>query len=259
MNKNFKSDFINIINKLKNEENFSFIRFSDGELFIIQNKELILNSSGTYVDGVLCGPAYAPEDHKFFLPEKHKYFRDKLEESLAFHKKNYFVGISCKCCVGERNCNYMKSIYGKEDEYLTWSNLFVNSNYPLFVKNFLPSLKNKKIVFICNKKADLSKMPINVVKDFRIGTNAMIEQFDLYKDILSYIEKENIKNHIFLFSASSLTNITVYELFKKYDNNTYIDIGTTMNVFMNLSIERSYLKSFWKNEPGVDLFKTCIW
>lgn len=257
--KNFKDDFLKIINKLKSGENFSFIRFSDGELFILQNKKLILNSSGTYVDEVLCGPAYAPEDHKSFIPLQHEYFRKKLEESLTFHKKNYFVGISCKCCVGQQNCDYMKNLYGQEDEYLTWSNLFVNSNYPLFVQNFLPALKNKKVVFICNKKADLSKMPINVVKEFRIGTNAMIEQFNLSEEISQYIKDNDIKDHVFLFSASSLTNITAYELFKKHDNNTYIDIGTTMNIFMNLSIERSYLKSYWKNQPGSDIMKTCIW
>ena len=77
--------------------------------------------------------------------------------------------------------------------------------------------------------------------------------------LCKFIEDNKISDHIFLFSASSLTNITAYELFKKYDNNTYIDIGTTMNKFMGLSIERSYLKGYWEKTQTLDLMKVCIW
>jgi hypothetical protein len=257
--KTFQGDFYKIVEKLKNNENFSFIRFSDGELFVLQNKELILNSSGTTLNGSIVGQAYAKEDHKEFIPGKHEFFRKKLQDSLQFKKENYFVGISCKCCVGEENCNLMKEMRGSDDEWLTWSNLLVNSNYPLFIKHFLPALKDKKIVFICNEKANLKNMPINVVKDFRIGFNAMINNFDIHEEISKFIEQNDIKNHVFLFSASSLTNVTAYELFKKHSNNTYIDIGTTLNKFMGLSIERSYLKGYWEKLQTPDLMKVCIW
>ena len=257
--KTFKGDFYNLLEKLKKGENFSFIRFSDGELFILQNKHLILDNKDTRLDGNIVGPKYAIEDHKEFIPGQHEFFRKKLEDSLKFHKKNYYVGLSCKCCVGEDNFNLMKHLRGIEDEYTTWANLFVNSNYPLFIQNFLPVLKNKKIIFVCNEEANLNKMPINIVKDFRIGNNAMINNFEIYKEISKYIEENNIKDHIFLFSASSLTNVTAYELFKENENNTFIDIGTTLNPFLNLSIERSYLKAYWKKENNLDLLKTCVW
>ena len=40
--KHFKEHFFLLFEKLKNKEHFAFSRFSDGELFIMQNKELIL-------------------------------------------------------------------------------------------------------------------------------------------------------------------------------------------------------------------------
>lgn len=257
--KDFKQDFFNLIEKLKKGENFSFIRFSDGELFVLQNKELSLGPTGTFVDKVLCGPKYAEEDYKEFIPEKHQFFREKLLESIKHKQENYYVGISCKCCVGQHNNQYMLDLIGDDNEFGTWSNLFVNSNYPYFVKHFLPALKGKNIVFMCNEKSNLSKLPVNVVKDFRIGRNAMINNFEIHKEIQSYIDENEIKDHVFLFSASSLTNITAYELFKRNPNNTFIDIGTTMNIFMGLSIERSYLNAYWKKMSHPDLLKVCVW
>ena len=43
----------------------------------------------------------------------------------------------------------------------------------------------------------------------------------------------------------------IYELFKKYDKNTYIDIGTTLNVELGMKGRRAYLR-------GGDN-KICVW
>ena len=43
--KDFKKAFDAMLSKLKNKENFAFTRFSDGELFIMQNKTLVLADS----------------------------------------------------------------------------------------------------------------------------------------------------------------------------------------------------------------------
>ena len=41
--KKFKNDFLYFLSKIKSGKNFGFSRFSDGELFIIQNKKLIID------------------------------------------------------------------------------------------------------------------------------------------------------------------------------------------------------------------------
>lgn len=259
MLKTFKNDFNKLLNKLKNGENFSFIRFSDGEMFCLQNKKLQLNQYGTFLDDQLIGPIYTPEDYKEFLPNEHQEFYNKLHESLKYQSENYYVGLSCPCCVGIKHFKEMIQMRGCDDAETTWANLFVNSNYPLFVQQFIPELKKRGIILICNQNADLSKSQLNILKDFRIGQNAMINDFNLHKQIGAYIENNNIKNQIFCFAASSLTNITVYELVKKYPENIYLDIGTTLNPILGLPITRDYLRAFWTNQPHQDLFKTCIW
>jgi hypothetical protein len=257
--KSFKKHFDIIYNKIKNNENFAFIRFSDGEMFVMQNRKLELSERGTYIDDQLAGPTYTKEDYKFFDPAQHQDFKNKLIQSYQHKQDAYYVGLSCACCVGMQSYKWMKSLRGSDDEHLTWSNLFVNSNYPLFIQNILPELLNKKIVIICNENADLSNSKFNIVKDFRIGRNAMINNADIYKDISKWIEDNDIKDHVFCFSASSLTNITVYELYQKYANNTYIDIGTTLNPVFGFPLTRDYLKAYWSNQDHPDLHKTCIW
>jgi len=58
-----------------------------------------------------------------------------------------------------------------DDEHLTFSNLFINANYPRFMEEYIPVLQKKKIVFVANENADLSKLGLNIIKDFRIGSN----------------------------------------------------------------------------------------
>ena len=42
---NFREHFIKFKSKLDNKENFAFSRYSDGEMYILQNKELVLDNN----------------------------------------------------------------------------------------------------------------------------------------------------------------------------------------------------------------------
>ena len=152
----------------------------------------------------------------------------------------------------------MHDLYGEIDENLTSTNLLVNSNYPLFVSNFIPILKTKKIVFICSKNADLSKTNLDIVKDFRVGKNCIVNDHHLIEEIKEWIMKEEITNHVFLFSASSLSEVLIHELYKVNDKNTYIDVGTTLHPYMGLDIARDYLKAYHQNFPHPDLKNSCV-
>ena len=61
--KNFNDAFDSLLNKIKNKENFAFTRFSDGELFILQNKTVVL-ADNHYITGDIKGPnRYTKEEH----------------------------------------------------------------------------------------------------------------------------------------------------------------------------------------------------
>lgn len=256
----FKNDLKKIYLKLKNNEPFAFTRFSDGEICVMQNQELKLANDHVVMGETKYNFGYSSDDHKHFDPSEHSFLKDKLIEAYTFKKENYFVGGICKdcTCASREFAPWMHNLYGSIDHNLTSANLLVNSNYGLFIKMFLPLLEQKKIVFVCSENANLSNTKFNIVKDFRVGKNCIVNDHHLIDEIKQWISKEEIKDHIFLFSASSLSEVLIHELYKDFDQNTYIDVGTTMHPFIGLSIERDYLRAYWNNIPHPDLYKSCV-
>ena len=115
-----------------------------------------------------------------------------------------------------------------------------------------------KCVIVCNENADISRLSF-VVADFRVGHNAMINDYSLIENISDWIKTNKIENHLFLFSASTFSKFAIHQLFDSFPTNTYIDIGTTINPLISMRSDRTYLRQFWLGEKGNDLEKTCIW
>lgn len=258
MGKHFREDFFKFANKLKHGENFAFTRYSDGELYILQNKELKLDE-GLIQIGERTEPGiYKKPDFKHYDPIKHGGFRDKLIEAFQHKQFRYYKGITCSCCISKKDFDWQLELHGGDDDSLTWANLWVNGNYVLFITHILPMFYSKSCVFIGHESANISKFPF-FVKDFRVGYNAMINDYSKIDDIKAWILSNKIENHVFLFSASTFSNLAIYELYKDFPNNTYLDIGTCLTPMMDMPIERDYLKRFWLYAGGGDLQKICVW
>ncbi len=256
--KNFRGDFVKLKTKLENKEPFAFSRYSDGEMYILQNKELVLDNGLIQIGDEKQGGVYQSPDFKHFDPKEHGFYQQKLVESLQYKQHNYFKGISCSCCVGKEAFDWQVDLAGGDDESLTWANLWVNGNYPLFITHILPIFYSRDCVFIGHEDANLNRLPF-FVKDFRVGYNAMINDYGKIEDIKKWIKEENIENHLFLFSASTFTNLAVVELFREFPNNTYIDIGTCLTPMMDMPTHRGYLQAFWNYRPNQDIQKICVW
>jgi|TARA_R110000824_G_scaffold177610_9_gene357097 hypothetical protein len=255
----YVGDFFTLLSKLKKGEHFAFSRYSDGEVFVMQNIKVVLGSEQVEVGEKVYNFGYSKDDFKEFLPERDQFVREQLLESFTYAKKNYFIGAGCdRCtCAIKEYIPWLQEIYNNGDEHWTTPNLFVNANYPLFVNHYIPEFSNHKIVMVCSENADLEELPFKVVKDFRVGENCIVNDHELVDEIAEWIQHEDIKDHVFLFSASSLSEILIYKLFKLYDQNSYIDIGTTMHKWLGLSLERDYLRAYWSGAPLMDLFKKC--
>ncbi len=87
----------------------------------------------------------------------------------------------------------------------------------------------------------------------------MINDYDKINDIKKWISENDIQNHVFLFSASTFSNLAIFELFREFPNNSYIDIGTCLTPMMGMPTERGYLQAFWGYRGGPDIQKICIW
>jgi len=260
--KTFRGDFDLLKNKLINDEHFGFSRFSDGEMFILQNKRLELNENHYIIGEQTGGGWYNKEEQKKFDPKEHQFYRNKLIESIQFKKENYYKGISCRCCIGQESFDFQIDISGGDTDDLTWANLWNNGNYESFLAEILPIFNDKKIIMVINESANLTKLPFAIEKDFRVGTNCFINDYGLIEEIKQYISDNEIENHVFLISAASLSNLLVHQLFDFNDKNTYVDIGSTINPIVEMEGwkgSRSYLREHWLGEPKNALNKICIW
>jgi len=256
----YEDDFFELLRKIKNHENFAFTRFSDGELFIMQNKELNLRKESVVVGDIVYNFGYDEEDHKHFDPVKHQFLKDALLDAYTYKKDNYFVGGICSncTCASMEHKDWMQEQYGNMDKNYMTTNLLVNSNYEIFMSQMLPEIKKRELVIVCNERATFPDKDLKIKKHFKVGKNCIVNDWHLIEEISNWIADNNIEDYLFLFSASSLSEVLIHQLYKKYDNNTYIDIGTTMNKSLGLSLKRDYLKSYW--ESGFfspDIFRKC--
>lgn len=239
--KTFKGDFDFFVNKIKNNEHFSLSRWGDGELMILENKAIDLTQKG---DGEF---KHDPTSMA------HLKMREIMMDSYTHQDDNYYIGVACRCCVGDEKFEYMKRLSGQPESNLTWANIFVNSNYKYFLKDFLNALQGKKIVLVANKNSKLANMPFYVEKFYPVSTDAWINDAEILQHMQMEIGEFNIKDHVYLFAAGPFANLLTYKLWQYNKENTYIDIGSTLDRFLGLKITRMYLQ-------GADtLNKTCIW
>jgi hypothetical protein len=246
----YTKDFDKLKSKLISGENFAFLRFSDGEGFVLYDQYLELGERGYNLNGAQGYAYYGKEEYKVFDPEKHSFNRQKLIESLEYVAPNYYKGIPMKDSVAAFDGIFDEIVEnaGGDSEYLTFANLWNNANYPRFIEEIVPIFSNKKVVFVLNECANIDKLPFKVVKDFRIGSNCFIDNYDIIEVIKTYVNDNDIENHVFLFSAASLSNLLIHQLYEMNDSNTYIDIGSTLNPMMDMTGwtgTRTYLNQYW--------------
>lgn len=241
--KTFKGEFDKFKEKIATKESFALSRCNDGEMIILNNEyiNLLHKCNGEFI--------YDPKN------PQHGIFRTRLLNSATHRDSDYYVGIACSCCVGKEKHLKLKAITNLPESNLTFGNIFVNGNYPRYVNEILPLFGENNVVIICNHKAKIEGLPFakNVVKRFDVSTNAWMENHGVVDDIKKYILDNGIKKHLFLFAAGPFSNILIHELYQTSKENSYIDIGSTLDSMMNLGATRGYLQG------ANTLTKTCEW
>lgn len=238
--KDFQTELYLFKQRLLYGKHFSFVRFGDGEINILRNK----NFSCPNFD---------------FSSNKNKIFVSDFQQSVLIKNKNYFLGIPCSCCESkDKFRDFLFTNYDISKNQLTFANMFVNSNYYKFHYELLPVIKQYNIVLICNEKASTSQLCENgyhIVREFRISNfNAFLDYETSSKSIINYINNEKINNHIFLFCAGCLSNVLIQRCFENNPNNFYIDIGSALDNDLKLGHSRNYNRWFsWK------ILSYCYW
>ena len=240
--KQFHAELTYFTRRIENQENFSLVRFGDGEMMIIEGQGIDLsakyNGEHKYV------PGDAQQEQQ----------RSLLAKSLAYKHEDYFVGIACPCCVGQASFDHLKQAANQVEQQLTWANVFVNSNYSAFQSSTVPVLAQRTVNIVCHDRADIDNLPFEIKKRFSVGPNSWVNDYArLKKEMLAYIQSNENQNEVFLFCAGVLSNIIIYELAKQAPEHTYIDVGSVFDVQLQLGETRKYLKK------GKTLKKVCVW
>jgi len=237
--KTYRGDLINLYEKLKRREPFAFSRFGDGELRILMGQ---INRYPEF--------RYDPVDPDY------AFLRERLLESFCYQNETYYVGISCPKCVGEDRFLWAKQHSGQPERHLTWATLFVNSNYSYYRNYVVRAFAEYRIFLVCHRLASLEALPFPVARDFRIEYNAWRTNFSVADQIAERITRENIAGALFLFCAGPLANILAHKLHAQSKQNTYLDIGSTLDPFF--FGDRGFTRRYLRGEKRF-LQETCIW
>lgn len=232
LTKSFSGDIQFILQRLKERNHFSFSKYADGEYSVLRN-EPITNC-----------------DNWTFIPNIHQIEYQYLLSSYQYNHPDYFVGISCSCCQPQSHIQWMRENVGTKN--VTWANLFVNSNYDFFKNEFFNEFNywDGNVILVGNKNGMDSILPFKVDAYYPIETGGWLNPYMqiILNDMLDKAKEAN--NQLFLFSAGPLGNILAHRLHTINPNNTYLDIGSTINPWI-VGNNRGYLRGNSK--------KVCIW
>jgi len=213
---------------------FIFIRFSDGETEILRNRPLIIDKNQILFRGRKLKNIYPKHDFKNFHPTDSQIVRADLLKSAMHCGFNFFKGIPTRHNNAILDREFMLRLNGGLDKCITFSDLFMNSNYEFFRNNIIEEFKQfKYITIIANHRARFGNF-LKHANHIKIPDNFFSCYEKSILDINNQIDRLPFGSLI-LSSASSLSNIIGYQLHKKCPKKfTFIDIGSSMNDFIGL-------------------------
>ena len=220
---NYEDEFYFFISLISCKIPFSFIRFADGEEYIMR---------GQYIESI---------DKWHWNPKNQKFRESLIASSSICSNQNNFIGIPCKNWI-----KFSKSILSfskcNSSKYMSYSTLFTNKNYLHFknwIVKFINSSKRWKIILLAN--SNINKNISWAYKFFPVPDN-VVEIWDKFSP--PFLEKLSIEARendlLFFVSAGPAANIIIAYLEKINDKNIYIDFGSSIEFITKGYSSRSY-------------------
>lgn len=212
---------------------FTFVRFSDGETEILDNHFLELGKSGVTWSKGTSGYRYPDYDLKKFEPDEQQGLRSLLIESAKYKSENYYKGVPSRHNNATSAKEKLVHFNGGSEKNLTFADIFVNSNYSVFLKTTVKTLQSLENVFVVGN----FRMRVNLVSErwslVSIPDNAFSAYEEVVSETLGRLSELPIGS-IVLSSASSLSNILGWKLQATRPDVTFIDIGTALHPQMGM-------------------------
>lgn len=221
---------------------FTFVRFSDGECEILSGNHLEISDSGVDWSRGASSFIYPRYDFKSFDPDKDIDLMKALLESAQYRAPGYFKGIP----TAHNNSQvYSKQLYdlnGSSCEGLTFSDLFVNSNYRKFLSGLFVKVRSSpNVALIGNYRMDPSLVSSHWTHH-KLGDDLFQQFQSTVSECLEFIRRLP-PNTIVLSSASSISNIVGHMVHQEGIPVAFIDVGTALHPLMGLPDSRREYQS----------------
>ena len=243
--KTFRGELQRFEAKLARHERFSLARFGDGEMVILMggHRRLARHIAGFEYQ-------YDPED------DAYRSSRAMLLEAFRYRAPDYYVGVACPHCVGDDDFAWLVRTSGQDDLHLTYATLCFYSNYRYFLERVTPLVHSYRTILVCNVDASFERLPFPVSAVFRVGVNAWRENHALVGELRRFIERERVRDALFLFCAGPFGDVLAHQLHVFEPGNSYVDIGSVFDPFFfpgDRGVTRRYLRG------GALFDEACDW
>ena len=233
----FRRDLLILMNRIGREP-FAFARFADGERAVMERTE-IQSADGWSVD---------PEPNEF---------EAALWESLRYEDPGYHLGLGCPCC-DHHTWQMLMSNTRTPMERVTFSNLFVNSNFEPFheILDTRELLAHSRLV-ACKGQGNFS-VPVNLVN---------------YPGAIAYIDGVvqtmlEASSDLIFVAAGPASSIIIHRYWKWMRENlpnrspsTVIDIGSALDLAIHAtSFDQAAGATRGYHSPdSLSRSKVCLW
>jgi hypothetical protein len=223
----FFEDFEYFWNLIENGNNFTFTRYADGEVMLMEGRQVSEFTQAYSVD-------------KWKSPATLTKVGKELLESLNHTEENYYYAIS-GINDNINDYTFLRENIKHNDSNITFVNLWINANYQK-TKNKMKSLK-RDVILICNENAKIENFPFKVKELIPFPNNCISfweENSSVYIDTLLKKFKD-IKNELFFISCGPVSEIIINKLYTNNPYNSYVDVGSSIDEYVHSKITRPYM------------------
>lgn len=223
----FFEDFNFFWGKIKLFENFSFARYADGEVMLMEGKCVDKNTQAFLVDN-------------WFSDNKLSKLGIDLHNSLFLNDNDFYYAISSKTD-NIMDYNFLSNrIINKKN--ITFANLWINANYEKTFENIKNI--NRDVVLICNENCNVKNMPFNVI-DFLPFPNNCVNFWESQHSLYFKTEIINLSTKyydtLFIVCCGPASAVIINNMFISNKNNTYVDFGSALDFLIHGKITRPYM------------------
>jgi len=204
------------------------MRYADGEGMLMRNESVPTYTQASLVDGWdhMGGPNLLGQH----LVEAAKIVDPKMVYAITSPHQNI------------HEYNFMTSLIKVDEDNVTYSDLWINENYPLW-QEFLTKIKEPIVLIASDDAFNRSSLePLNVCHYVPIP-----------KQVVKYYESQTPDLHaklneclkyvdtLFFISAGPMSEAIIHYLFKRNPNNRYVDVGSSIDEIVHGKKTRPYM------------------